>query len=48
MKKPVKNVNSKIAPELVGIEATEQALIDMLMMKWMVQIINQSWELMQF
>ena len=29
--KAVKNVNAKIAPELVGIEVTEQALIDKLM-----------------
>lgn len=33
VEKAVKNVNGKIGPELVGIEATEQALIDMLMIE---------------
>ena len=31
--KAVKNVNTKIAPELVGIEVTEQALIDKLLIE---------------
>lgn len=33
VEKAVKNVNSKIAPELVGIEVTEQALIDKLLVE---------------
>ncbi len=33
VEKAVKNVNGKIGPELVGIESTEQALIDMLMIE---------------
>ncbi len=33
VQKAVKNVNTKIAPELVGIEVTEQALIDKLLIK---------------
>ncbi len=33
VEKAVKNVNGKIAPELAGIESTEQALIDMLLVE---------------
>jgi enolase len=33
VQKAVKNVNTKIAPELVGIEVTEQALIDKLLLE---------------
>ena len=33
VQKAVKNVNSKIAPEIVGIEVTEQVLIDRLMVE---------------
>jgi len=34
VQKAVKNVNTKIAPELVGIEVTEQALIDKLLIEF--------------
>lgn len=43
VQKAVKNVNTKIAPELVGIEVTEQRPIDQIMIELMAAPTRASW-----